>query len=85
MCTGEQRGIHQHDDRADAHAKAAVAEKRRKPLGPQEDQQQQRAVERVAVQVLEYQKCRFATVIDRHAAYCARGRLHRKRLVNAPR
>src|SRR5688572_23933357 len=78
---GQQRRVHDHDDRADTNAELAAFEERGQPLPPQTDDQKQRAVERVAVQVLKDQERAFSTIAEWHAAHCAVRRPHERGLV----
>ena len=49
----QQSGVHHHDRRSDADAEPAVEEERGEPFPPETHEQEQRAVQRVAVQILE--------------------------------
>src|SRR5262245_61470382 len=64
--SGQQRRIHQHDHRADADAEAALTEERGEAFPPQEDEQCQRAVQRVAVQILNEEQPLLSAVAEWH-------------------
>src|ERR1700733_1624786 len=78
---GQQAGIDDHHHRADANAEPAVAEKRRDTLPPEADEQKQRPIKRIAMEVLNDKERRLSTIGPPDAAYGASGRAEEERLV----
>src|SRR4051812_44382280 len=77
----QQRGIGQHDRRADADAELTLTKERREALPPETHQQHARAVERVAVKILNEEQRRFPAIPPRRTAHRTRRRTQPERLV----
>src|SRR5262245_22561484 len=67
----QQRGVDHHDHGADADAEAAFTEEGCNPLPPQTDDEKQRAVQGVAMEILKHEQRPLAAIREGHAAHGA--------------